>query len=219
MGDRNKGTIHARTRRERRRSLGARGWRPWPGITCRFTPWSTNISSPSRIPRDIRARDRASPCHRPRRRELPCARRGRGSASALRTGKARLLGPWRRQPSLGVPARALPDKFDKIEESIAFAYRRFPVLETAGIKSVIHGPFTFAPRQPAGGAGPGAAELWSPAAAWRASPKAAAWVWCRPWRSTEKPSGVTASTLPATAAGSRRANTRQVLENTGPGFP
>ncbi|WP_069298941.1 GcvT family protein [Neptunicoccus sediminis] len=39
----------------------------------------------------------------------------------------------------------LPDDFDKIEDSIAFAYRRFPALETAGVKSVIHGPFTFAP--------------------------------------------------------------------------
>jgi len=39
----------------------------------------------------------------------------------------------------------LPDDYDKIEDSIAFAYKRFPVLETAGIKSVIHGPFTFAP--------------------------------------------------------------------------
>ncbi|MBR9862323.1 MAG: FAD-dependent oxidoreductase [Rhodobacteraceae bacterium] len=39
----------------------------------------------------------------------------------------------------------LPDDFDKIEDSIAFAYKRFPVLETAGVKSVIHGPFTFAP--------------------------------------------------------------------------
>ncbi len=39
----------------------------------------------------------------------------------------------------------LPDDFDKIEQSIDFAYKRFPVLERAGIKSVIHGPFTFAP--------------------------------------------------------------------------
>ena len=39
----------------------------------------------------------------------------------------------------------LPDDFDKIAESIEFAYRRFPVLERAGVKSVIHGPFTFAP--------------------------------------------------------------------------
>ncbi|WP_197915983.1 GcvT family protein [Thiosulfatihalobacter marinus] len=39
----------------------------------------------------------------------------------------------------------LPDDFDKIEDSIAFAYNRFPALEKAGVKSVIHGPFTFAP--------------------------------------------------------------------------
>lgn len=39
----------------------------------------------------------------------------------------------------------LPDDFDKIEDSIEFAYRRFPALERAGVKSVIHGPFTFAP--------------------------------------------------------------------------
>jgi dimethylglycine dehydrogenase len=39
----------------------------------------------------------------------------------------------------------LPDDFDKIEASIEFAYGRFPVLATAGVKSVIHGPFTFAP--------------------------------------------------------------------------
>ena len=39
----------------------------------------------------------------------------------------------------------LPDNLDKIEDSIDFAYRRFPVLERSGVKSVIHGPFTFAP--------------------------------------------------------------------------
>ncbi|PJE25724.1 dimethylglycine dehydrogenase [Pseudooceanicola antarcticus] len=39
----------------------------------------------------------------------------------------------------------LPDDLDKIADSIAFSYERFPVLQTAGVKSVIHGPFTFAP--------------------------------------------------------------------------
>jgi dimethylglycine dehydrogenase len=39
----------------------------------------------------------------------------------------------------------LPDQFDKITDSIEFAYRRFPALERAGVKRVIHGPFTFAP--------------------------------------------------------------------------
>jgi len=39
----------------------------------------------------------------------------------------------------------LPDAFEKIEDSVNFAYKRFPVLQRAGVKSVIHGPFTFAP--------------------------------------------------------------------------
>ncbi|MEM9392286.1 MAG: FAD-dependent oxidoreductase [Pseudomonadota bacterium] len=56
----------------------------------------------------------------------------------------------------------LNDQFDKIEDSIAFAYRRFPVLETAGVKSVIHGPFTFAPDgNPLVGPVPGLRNYWA----------------------------------------------------------
>lgn len=56
----------------------------------------------------------------------------------------------------------LPNDFDKIEDSIAFAYRRFPALERAGIKSVIHGPFTFAPDgNPLVGPVPGLRNYWS----------------------------------------------------------
>ncbi len=56
----------------------------------------------------------------------------------------------------------LPDDFDKIEASIEFAYRRFPVLERAGVKSVIHGPFTFAPDgNPLVGPVPGLRNYWS----------------------------------------------------------
>ncbi|WP_420858900.1 GcvT family protein [Marivivens marinus] len=56
----------------------------------------------------------------------------------------------------------LPDDFDKIEESIAFAYKRFPVLERAGVKTVIHGPFTFAPDgNPLVGPVPGMRNYWS----------------------------------------------------------
>jgi dimethylglycine dehydrogenase len=56
----------------------------------------------------------------------------------------------------------LPDAFDKIEDSVAFAYRRFPVLERAGVKSVIHGPFTFAPDgNPLMGPVPGLRNYWS----------------------------------------------------------
>ena len=39
----------------------------------------------------------------------------------------------------------LPDAYDKIADSIEFSYRRFPALQRAGVKRVIHGPFTFAP--------------------------------------------------------------------------
>ncbi|NBR35487.1 MAG: FAD-dependent oxidoreductase, partial [Rhodobacteraceae bacterium] len=46
--------------------------------------------------------------------------------------------------------------------SIEFAYKRFPVLETAGVKSVIHGPFTFAPDgNPLVGPIPGLRNYWS----------------------------------------------------------
>lgn len=56
----------------------------------------------------------------------------------------------------------LPDNLDKIAESIDFAYRRFPVLERAGVKSVIHGPFTFAPDgNPLVGPVPGLRNYWS----------------------------------------------------------
>ncbi|SNT09396.1 GcvT family protein [Tropicimonas sediminicola] len=56
----------------------------------------------------------------------------------------------------------LNDQFEKIEDSITFAYARVPVLETAGVKSVIHGPFTFAPDgNPLVGPVPGLRNYWS----------------------------------------------------------
>ncbi|MGB3177705.1 MAG: FAD-dependent oxidoreductase [Albidovulum sp.] len=56
----------------------------------------------------------------------------------------------------------LPDNLDKIEDSVAFAYKRFPVLETVGVKNVIHGPFTFAPDgNPLIGPVPGLRNYWS----------------------------------------------------------
>lgn len=56
----------------------------------------------------------------------------------------------------------LANDFDKIEDSINFAYKRFPDLERAGIKNVIHGPFTFAPDgNPLVGPVPGLRNYWS----------------------------------------------------------
>ena len=39
----------------------------------------------------------------------------------------------------------LPDNLERIGDALSMAYRRYPVLEKAGIKTVINGPFTFAP--------------------------------------------------------------------------
>ncbi len=56
----------------------------------------------------------------------------------------------------------LNDAFEKIEDSVEFAYRRFPVLGRAGVKRVIHGPFTFAPDgNPLVGPVPGLRNYWS----------------------------------------------------------
>lgn len=56
----------------------------------------------------------------------------------------------------------LPDNMDKIADSVEFAYKRFPVLQRAGIKSIIHGPFTFAPDgNPLVGPLPGLRNYWS----------------------------------------------------------
>jgi len=56
----------------------------------------------------------------------------------------------------------LPDAWDKIEDSVAFAHARFPVLGRAGVKRVIHGPFTFAPDgNPLIGPVPGLRNYWA----------------------------------------------------------
>jgi dimethylglycine dehydrogenase len=56
----------------------------------------------------------------------------------------------------------LNEDWTKIEDSVAFATRRFPVLGRTGVKRVIHGPFTFAPDgNPLIGPVPGMRNLWS----------------------------------------------------------
>lgn len=54
------------------------------------------------------------------------------------------------------------EQFEKIADSVEFAYKRFPALERAGVKRVIHGPFTFAPDgNPLVGPVPGLRNYWS----------------------------------------------------------
>ncbi len=56
----------------------------------------------------------------------------------------------------------LPDKLERIGDSLEIAYRRFPVLASAGVKTIINGPFTFAPDgNPLVGPVPGLKNYWS----------------------------------------------------------
>lgn len=55
----------------------------------------------------------------------------------------------------------LPEDLERIAEPLEAAYRRYPCLETAGIKRVISGPFTFAPDgNPLVGPVPGLRNYW-----------------------------------------------------------
>ncbi len=56
----------------------------------------------------------------------------------------------------------LPDNLDRIGESLEVAYTRYPCLETAGVKRIINGPFTFAPDgNPLVGPVPGLKNYWA----------------------------------------------------------
>ncbi len=56
----------------------------------------------------------------------------------------------------------LNDNLERIGDSLGFAFRRFPVLERTGIKTIINGPFTFAPDgNPLVGPVPGLRNFWS----------------------------------------------------------
>jgi len=55
----------------------------------------------------------------------------------------------------------LPDKLDRILDGLETAYERYPCLETAGIKRLLNGPFTFAPDgNPLVGPVPGLRNYW-----------------------------------------------------------
>ncbi len=64
--------------------------------------------------------------------------------------------PWDFGPEL------LADKLDRIADALDHAYSRYPVLETAGVKRVVNGPFTFAPDgNPLVGPVPGLRNYWA----------------------------------------------------------
>jgi dimethylglycine dehydrogenase len=56
----------------------------------------------------------------------------------------------------------LDDNLDRIGDSMEFAFKRYPVLAEAGIKTIVNGPFTFAPDgNPLVGPVPGLRNYWS----------------------------------------------------------
>ncbi|MCP4332213.1 MAG: glycine cleavage system protein T, partial [Gammaproteobacteria bacterium] len=56
----------------------------------------------------------------------------------------------------------LTENLDRIGDSMEFAFKRYPVLAEAGIKTIINGPFTFAPDgNPLVGPVPGLRNYWS----------------------------------------------------------
>lgn len=105
-----------------------------------------------------------------REQELPHVMDPAGESYLRQEGKGLVIGFYEQQCDPwavnGTPTdfghELLPDNLDRISDALAIAYRRFPVLETAGIKTIINGPFTFAPDgNPLVGPVPGKANLWS----------------------------------------------------------
>lgn len=102
--------------------------------------------------------------------ELPHVMDPAGESYLRQEGRGLVIGfyeqacdPW---AVTGTPSdfghELLPDNLDRIADALELAYHRYPVLESAGIKKVINGPFTFAPDgNPLVGPVPGKRNLWS----------------------------------------------------------
>ena len=102
--------------------------------------------------------------------ELPHVMDPEGESYLRQEGRGLCIGFYEQAMDLwavdGTPAdfghELLNDNLDRIGDSLAFAFRRFPVLERAGIKRVINGPFTFAPDgNPLIGPVPGLRNYWA----------------------------------------------------------
>jgi len=101
--------------------------------------------------------------------ELPHVMDPAGESYLRQEGRGLVLGLYEQGCELwavdGTPAdfghELLPDKLDRVADKLEAAFRRYPCLERAGIKRVIHGPFTFAPDgNPLVGPVPGLRNYW-----------------------------------------------------------
>ncbi len=105
-----------------------------------------------------------------REQELPHVMDPAGESYLRQEGRGLVIGfyeqdcaPWGVD---GTPAdfghELLPDNLERLGEALETAYRRYPVLETASVKRVINGPFTFAPDgNPLVGPVPGLSNYWA----------------------------------------------------------
>lgn len=102
--------------------------------------------------------------------ELPHVMDPAGESYLRQEGKGLCIGFYE-QPCIPWAVKGTPWEFghellendiDRISDSLAMAYHRFPCLEHAGIKQIINGPFTFAPDgNPLVGPVPGLRNFWS----------------------------------------------------------
>ncbi len=102
--------------------------------------------------------------------ELPHAMDPEGESYFRQEGRGLVLGiyeqacePWSVDgTSWDFGHELLPNKLDRISDSLEQAYHRYPCLADAGIKQVINGPFTFAPDgNPLVGPMPGVPGYWT----------------------------------------------------------
>jgi dimethylglycine dehydrogenase len=102
--------------------------------------------------------------------ELPHVMDPEGESYLRQEGRGLVIGFYEQDMDLwgieGTPEgfghELLKDNLDRISDAVEFAYRRFPVLERAGIKTIINGPFTFAPDgNPLIGPVPGLRNYWA----------------------------------------------------------
>ena len=103
-------------------------------------------------------------------RELPHVMDPEGESYLRQEGRGICIGFYEQQcdawAERGTPMdfghELLNDNLDRIGDALEFAFNRFPVLGTAGIKTIINGPFTFAPDgNPLVGPVPGLRNFWS----------------------------------------------------------
>ena len=103
-------------------------------------------------------------------RELPHVMDPEGESYLRQEGRGLVIGFYEQACEHwavdGTPAdfghELLTDKLDRIGDALEFAFRRYPVLERAGIKKIVNGPFTFATDgNPLVGPVPGLRNYWS----------------------------------------------------------